>query len=259
MKKHLRRVFVELALPLVLVVLLYVLSQDSKNFYFPPFSLVMQKFRALWLGPRFFSDVIPSFERLMVGYLLACVAGVVLGLPIGMFARLRRMVEPLLEFFRAVPPVVLVPLLIMLTGFGNFMKISVIVLGAVWPILLNTVEGVKSADSVLGETCRTYRITGWSRVRHFLLPSALPQIVVGMRLGLSIAIVLMVISEMFAAMDGLGSAIIYFQRSFEIPEMWSGIVMLGFFGFALSLLFRLFEWYVLQWYHGMRETERRSS
>jgi ABC-type nitrate/sulfonate/bicarbonate transport system permease component len=70
--------------------------------------------------------------------------------------------------------------------------------------------------------------------------------------------VLMVISEMFAAMDGLGSAIIYFQRSFEIPEMWSGIVMLGFFGFALSLLFRFFEWYVLQWYHGMRETERRS-
>jgi ABC-type nitrate/sulfonate/bicarbonate transport system permease component len=62
---------------------------------------------------------------------------------------------------------------------------------------------------------------------------------------------------MFAAMDGLGSAIIYFQRSFEIPEMWSGVLMLGLFGFTLSMLFRLFERRVLRWYHGMRELERR--
>lgn len=257
MRKALHRLFIELALPTLLITLLYLFSQDSQNFYFPALSVVLQKFRALWLGSRFFADVIPSFERLMAGYLLACAAGIVLGVPIGMYARLRRMVEPLLEFFRSIPPVVLVPLLIMMTGFDNVMKITVIVLGALWPILLNTVEGVKSADSVLDDTCRIYQIRGWPRLRHFLLPSALPQIVVGMRLGLSIAIVLMVISEMFAAMDGLGSAIIYFQRSFEIPEMWSGIVMLGLFGFALSLLFRLFEWYVLHWYHGMRETERR--
>jgi ABC-type nitrate/sulfonate/bicarbonate transport system permease component len=123
---------------------------------------------------------------------------------------------------------------------------------------LNTVEGVKSVDLVLDETCRTYQIRGASRLWNFVLPSASPQIVVGMRIGLSIGIILMVISEMFAATNGLGAAIIVFQRSFEIPEMWSGVMMLGLFGFSLSIAFGLFERRTLRWYYGMRDLERRS-
>lgn len=253
-----RRLFTELALPIVLVALLFVLSADSKNFFFPSLTSVLQRFDKLWLGPRFFSDVIPSLQRLGAGYLLACLAGIVLGVPIGIYRGLRRACEPALEFFRAIPPVALIPLLIMIFGFGNTMKITVVVVGAIWPILLNTVEGVKAADAVLDETCRIYQIKGLARLWHFILPGASPHIVVGMRIGLSIAIVLMVISEMFAALDGLGSAIIYFQRSFEIPEMWSGVLMLGLFGFTLSILFRLFERVALRWYHGMKETERRN-
>jgi ABC-type nitrate/sulfonate/bicarbonate transport system permease component len=252
-----RKIFVELALPLFLFALLYLLSANSSNFYFPPLGVVLEKFKALWLGPRFIADVIPSLERLMVGYLLACVLGVTLGILIGSHAALRRATEPVLEFFRAIPPVAMIPLLIMSMGFGNAMKITVIAAGAIWPVLLNTVEGVKAVDSVLDETCKTYQIKGTARLWHFILPAASPQIVVGMRLGLSIGIVLMVISEMFAALDGLGSAIIYFQRSYEIPQMWSGVLMLGLFGFVLSMVFRLFEHYLLDWYYGMRNLERR--
>ncbi len=255
--RFVRRLVDELALPTLLVALLFVLSADSTNLFFPPLSRVLQRFNALWLGPRFVSDVLPSLQRLAGGYLLACSAGVLLGVPIGMNPGLRRACEPVMEFFRAIPPVALIPLLIMVLGFGNAMKVTVIALGALWPVLLNTVEGVKSADSVLDETCASYQIKGLARLRHFILPGASPHIVAGMRIALSIAIVLMVISEMFAAMDGLGSAIIYFQRSFEIPEMWSGVLMLGLFGFTLSMLFRLFERRALRWYHGMRELERR--
>jgi ABC-type nitrate/sulfonate/bicarbonate transport system permease component len=256
-KSALGKLFVELALPALIFALLYVLSASSTNFYFPPLAAVLKQFDALWLGPRFFADVLPSLERLLAGYLLACLAGVALGVPIGIYRPLRRAVEPVLEFFRAVPPVAMIPLLIVSMGFGNTMKITIIVAGAIWPILLNTVEGVKAADSVLDETCRTYRIRGLARLRHFILPSASPQIIVGMRLGLAIGIVLMVISEMFAAMDGLGSAIIYFQRSYEIPQMWSGVLMLGLFGFTLSVAFRLFERWALKWYFGMRDLERK--
>jgi ABC-type nitrate/sulfonate/bicarbonate transport system permease component len=254
----LRKVGVELALPLVLFTLLYVLSANSTNFFFPPLSAVLEKFSGLWLGPRFASDVIPSLGRLLAGYALACILGVAIGVLIGIYAPLRRAAEPVLEFFRAIPPVAMIPLLIVSLGFGHAMKITVIVAGAIWPILLNTVEGVKAVDAVLDDTCRTYQIKDAARLWHFILPSASPQIVVGMRLGLSIGIVLMVISEMFAALDGLGAAIIYFQRSYEIPQMWSGVLMLGLFGFALSMAFRLFEQYVLAWYHGMRDIERRS-
>ncbi|MGQ0731266.1 ABC transporter permease [Acidovorax sp.] len=254
----LKKLWIELALPVALFALLYVASSQSANFYFPPLSAILDQFQKLWLGPRFLSDVVPSFQRLMAGYVLACVAGIALGVPIGVYPKLRRAVEPVMEFFRAVPPVAVIPLLIVVMGFGDGMKVTVIVAGAVWPILLNTVEGVKAADAVLDETCRIYRINGIARLRHFIVPGALPQIVVGMRLGLSIGIVLMTISEMFAALDGLGAAIIYFQRSYEIPQMWSGVLMLGLFGFALSLVFRLFERQVLMWYHGMRQLERQN-
>jgi len=254
----LRKLVVELALPAILLTLVYLLSANSTNFYLPSLSVVLEKFNSLWLGPRFFSDVVPSLQRLTMGYLLACLAGIAFGVPIGIHRPIRRAVEPVLEFFRSVPPVAMIPLLIMSMGFGDPMKVTIIAGGAIWPILLNTVEGVKAADSVLDETCRTYQIKGMARLRHFIIPGAMPQIVVGMRLGLSIGIVLMVISEMFAALDGLGAAIIYFQRSYEIPQMWSGVLMLGLFGFALSMLFRLFEMHVLDWYYGMRNLERRS-
>lgn len=253
-----RRLFVELALPVLAVALLFWLSADSKNFFFPPLAAVLQRFDKLWLGARFFSDVLPSLQRLGLGYALACVAGIGLGLPIGIWPALRRAAEPVLEFFRAVPPVAMIPLFIMVIGFGDAMKVTVVALGAMWPILLNTVEGVRAADPVLDETCRVYQIRGVARLVHFVLPGASPQIVVGMRNGLSIAIVLMVISEMFAALDGLGSAIIYFQRSFEIPEMWSGVLMLGLFGFTLSMGFRGFERIALRWYRGLKDTERRN-
>jgi ABC-type nitrate/sulfonate/bicarbonate transport system permease component len=252
-----RRLWAELALPVLLFVLLFVLSADSANFYFPPLRTVLQKFEALWLGARFASDVLPSLGRLAAGYLLACLLGVAIGVPVGLSQPIRRAAEPVLEFFRAIPPPALIPVIVLLAGFGVGTKIVVIVSGAIWPILLNTVEGVKGTDSVLAETCRTYQITGAARLAHFVLPSALPQIVAGMRVGLSIAIILMVISEMFAATNGLGAAIIVFQRSFEIPEMWSGVLMLGLFGFSLSVLFRVFERRVLHWYVGMRELERQ--
>jgi ABC-type nitrate/sulfonate/bicarbonate transport system permease component len=256
-KAFVRKMVVELALPLLLFVLVLALSADSANFYFPPLKTVLQKFEALWLGSRFLSDVVPSFGRLVAGYLLACLLGVVLGVPIGLYRPVRRAAEPVLEFFRAIPPPALIPVLVLLAGFGDGMKIGVIVTGAIWPILLNTVEGVKGTDAVLEDTCRCYQLTGAERLRHFVLPSASPQIVAGMRVGLSVAIILMVISEMFAATNGLGAAIIVFQRSFEIPEMWSGVLMLGLFGFGLSVLFRGFERWLLAWYVGMRDLEKR--
>lgn len=141
-------------------------------------------------------------------------------------------------------------------GIGDTMKIIVIVSGCLWPILLNTVEGVRAVDEVLSDTCRSYGITGPSRLWHLVLRSASPQILTGMRQSLSIGIILVVISEMFAASNGLGFTIVQFQRSFAIPEMWSGVLLLGLLGFVLSLLFRLAENRALAWYHGLRRAQR---
>ena len=162
----------------------------------------------------------------------------------------RATAEPLLEFLRAIPPPVLVPILILVAGIGDTMKVLVIVSGCLWPVLLNTVEGVRSVDGVLADTCRTYRIRGRLRWWHLVVRSASPQIVTGARQALSIGIILMVISEMFAANSGLGYSVIQFKDGFRIPQMWSGVLLLGLLGVLLSALFRVVEHHVLRWYHG---------
>jgi ABC-type nitrate/sulfonate/bicarbonate transport system permease component len=247
-----------LGLPIILFALWFVLSNGSENFYAPPLKTILRAFADTWTPDRLRTDVVPSIWRLAAGYALAAVIGIALGVAIGLNRRLRATLEPVLEFFRAVPPPVLVPVIMLFAGIGNGMKIIVIVSGCVWPILLNTVEGVRAVDSVQADTARAYGITGPARISRVVLPAASPQIAAGLRQALSIAIILMVISEMFAASNGLGFTIVQFQRSFAIPEMWSGIILLGLLGFALSLLFRLAERRALRWYDGLREAQRRS-
>ena len=251
-----RRALRLLALPAALFALWYAASLGSESFYAPPLRTILRAFADTWTPERLRADVLPSLGRLFAGYLLAAVLGIAAGVAVGAMPRLRAAAEPVLEFLRAVPPPVLVPVIMLFAGIGDAMKVIVIVSGCVWPILLNTVEGVRAVDGVLSDTARAYGVTGAARLRHLLLPAASPQIVTGLRQALSIAIILMVISEMFAASNGLGFTIVQFQRSFAIPEMWSGILVLGLLGFLLSELFRLAERFLLAWYHGLREAGR---
>ena len=257
MTAALRRATLVVALPAALLTAWWFASAGSTDFYRPPLSRILAAFGETWFGPRLVDDVLPSLARLGLGYAMALVIGVTLGVATGLSPRLRATLEPVLEFLRAVPPPVLVPILILVAGIGNTMKVLVIVSGCVWPVLLNTVEGVRNVDGVLADTCRSYRIRGQARLRHLVLRSASPQIVTGARQALSIGIILMVISEMFAASSGLGFTIVQFQRGFAIPEMWSGVLLLGLLGVALSVVFRVVEHRVLGWYHGIRAVQRQ--
>jgi ABC-type nitrate/sulfonate/bicarbonate transport system permease component len=253
----LRRTGMLLGLPAVLLLAWWYTSAGSTDFYRPPLAKILAAFRDTWLGRRLLDDVAPSLARLAVGYAVALVAGIALGVVIGVSPRLRALAEPVLEFLRAIPPPVLVPILMLVAGIGDLMKVLVIVSGCLWPVLLNTVEGVRGVDEVLVDTCRSYGIRGTARLRHLVLRSASPQIVTGARQALSIGIILMVISEMFAASSGLGFTVVQFQRGFAIPEMWSGVLLLGLLGVALSMGFRMVESRVLRWYHGSRVAERK--
>jgi ABC-type nitrate/sulfonate/bicarbonate transport system permease component len=243
-------------LPILLLVAWWFASAGSTDFYQPPLSKILKVLPPTWFGERLGKDVVPSLSRLAVGYGVALVVGVTGGLIVGSNRFLRALLEPVLELLRAIPPPVLVPILILVAGIGDLMKVLVIVSGCVWPLLLNTVEGVRAADEVLADTCRSYRVRGMLRLRTFVLRSASPQIVVGARQALSVGLILMVISEMKAASEGLGFTTIEFQRGFQIPEMWSGVLILGLIGVGLSLLFWLVERRILRWYHGVRAAER---
>lgn len=242
-----------LSLPVLLVAAWWLSTPAGGSFFVPSPGVVGRDFVHIWFGERFVTDVLPSIVRLSIGLIVAIAAGIGLGLVVGSHRRVRLTLEPLLEFFRAIPATILIPVLLLLIGINDAMKVTVIVVGTIWPVLLNTVEGVRSLDSVLDDSARIFGIRGLMRFRHVVLPAASPQIMAGVRSGLSLGLILMVVSEMFAASEGLGFAIIQSQRLYDIPAMWSGVLLLGIIGIALALIFTLVERWVLAWYFGLKE------
>ncbi|MPZ28448.1 MAG: ABC transporter permease subunit [Micromonosporaceae bacterium] len=252
----LQRVALVLGLPAVLVVVWWFASADSDHLVFRPLSEILVAFRETWLGPRLVEDVLPSLSRLARGYAASVVLGVGLGVLVGWSRTLRALLEPVLELLRAIPPPALIPLIGLFAGLGDSRRIVIIIAGCVWPILLNTVEGVRAVDEVLADTCRSYRVRGLTRLRQLVLRSASPQIMTGARQALAIGIILMVISELRGTVHGIGFSVEQFQTSFRYPEMWSGVLLLGLLGVALALLFRLADSWILGWYHGLRASNR---
>ncbi len=250
-----KRIATVIGLPIILIALWWVLSVEADSFFFPPLPDILGAFAPTWFEGRITEHVIPSVSRVLMGYGLALIIGIVLGVAIGMSRRIRHLSEPVLEFFRAIPPPVMVPILMLFLGIGTSMKVFVIATSALWPVLLNTVEGVRAVDEVLRDTSQVYRLRPLTQLRTLVLRGASPQILTGARQALSIALILMVISEMFAANNGLGFSIVQFQRSFAMPEMWTGIILLGVLGVILSILFRLAEQRILRWYFGLRRSQ----
>ncbi|MBL5972237.1 MAG: ABC transporter permease subunit [Candidatus Leucobacter sulfamidivorax] len=250
-----RRLLAIFALPIVLIALWWALSLNSTSFFFPPLGDILGAFGPTW-GPRFVDDVLPSIGRVLVGYLFAVVIGVLLGLLLGIWRGLRAFTEPPIAFLRSIPATMFIPIVMLFLGLGDNMKVVVIATGCVWPVLLNTIEGVRGVDSVLRDTAAGYRMRPWSRVTRLLLPAAGPAIMVGCRQALSVALILMVITERFAANSGIGLAIAEFERNFAMAAMWSGILLLGLIGVVLSLLFGAIESRLLSWYFGQRALQR---
>jgi ABC-type nitrate/sulfonate/bicarbonate transport system permease component len=244
------------ALPSTLIAIWWFASAGSTSFFFPPLSEVMGAFGPTWFEGGIAQHLIPSLARLTGGYTIALIIGIASGVALGLSPNLRAFSEPVLDFFRAIPPPVMVPILMLFLGIGDTMKVWVIALGALWPIMLNTIAGVRGVDEVLLDTARVYGIRRMTHLRTLILRGASPQIVAGARQALSIAIILMVISEMFAANNGLGFTIVQFQRSFAMPEMWSGIILIGLVGVGLAFLFQLVERSLLFWHRGLRHSQK---
>lgn len=242
----------ELVLPVAVVVGWWLASSGSASLYFPPLTKIVSAFRQTWLFSRAGSDAVPSLEHLAAGYLLATVAGVVFGTAIGLLPSVGEALTPILEALRAVPGLALVPAALLILGIGPTMQIAVIVSAAIWPILLNTADGVRGIDPQISDVARSYRI-GWrDRLPRMVLRAASPQIVAGMRTALSISVVMIVFSEMVGSTNGIGYQLLQSQRAFDIPGMWAAMILLGILGYLLNVLFRGFERGVLAWHRGMR-------
>lgn len=245
-----RTVLLRTWLPVVLVATWWFASADSTSLYLPPLSTIVDVFARDWFGPHLGADLLPSLGKFLVGFFLSAVIGIGAGLLLGMNRYTRAAAEPIVLFFRSLPGPVLVPIGIMIIGIGAGMNIFIIVLGAVWPTLMNTIDGVRSLDSVQTDMMRSYRLTLRQRIRYMVLPNAGPQIFAGLRTTLQLSIILIVVSEMVASVNGIGFYVLYSQQTFAVPETWAGTILLGLLGYLASLLFIAVERRVLAWQSG---------
>jgi len=252
---------VRYGLGIALVIVWEFAARKAGSIFFPPPSEILHRAASLWLsGPphrlflsdSVFQDVLPSIFRLLGGWAFAVLIGIPLGILIGRSRNLSDLVNPSLQFLRAIPGPALIPIFMILLGTESTMRVTLIAFGSVWPILLNTVEGTRTVDPVQIDTARAFRIPRHARLWRIVLPAAMPKIFAGMRVSLALAVILMVVSELVASTSGIGYRIQNAQIMFLLTDMWCGIILLALIGYVLNLLFLKFERRVLAWHRGAR-------
>jgi ABC-type nitrate/sulfonate/bicarbonate transport system permease component len=231
--------------------------------YFPQPSQIVVRLYELWLsGPAshlFLTDevganVAPSLARLLGGWIMAGLIGIVLGIALGRSSRLSGYIDPLLQFGRAMPPPTLLPVFLALFRIGTQLEVATIVFGILWPVLLNSIDGARYIDRLHLETARVFMLTGPQRLFRIILPESAPKIFAGLRLSLSLALILMVVSELVGSTDGIGFSLLTAQQGFDYTGIWACILLLGILGVALNVSLVSVERRMLAWYHRQRQT-----
>lgn len=188
-----------------------------------------------------------TVERMVYGWALASAAGVALGALIGTSRHMRTWVQPTLEFVRPLPASAIMPLAIALMGLSQSMVLLVIAFGAVWPVLLATVHGFASLEPRLIEVGRVLRLSRPAFIWKVGLPNAMPDVLGGMRLSMTVALILAIVGEMLASQEGLGTAIVMAARSFRSADLFAGVALLGLVGLISNGLLALLERRLLRW------------
>lgn len=185
-------------------------------------------------------DIAVSMLRVAEGWLLGIIVAIPLGLCIGSFKRLAYIIEPLINFFRFVPAIGFITLFLLWFGIGESSKVALIFYATIFPVLINTIAGVHRVDQTLIEASQSLGASRIETFFHVLVPSAVPGIFTGVRLGLSGAIICIVAAEMLSASDGLGYLIYTSRVYYRTDWIFVGIFTLGLIGFVLDRLMLLF-------------------
>jgi sulfonate transport system permease protein len=239
-------------LPAALIAAWWFGSANSFDAYFPPLQQILDRLANLWFFDGITENLLPSLGHLAVGYLLAAVVGIGLGALLWRLPALATALHPVIYFLYVLPSPALLPAVMLVFGLGTAMKVWIIFFTAVWPVLLNSVDGLRGTDPVKLDLARSMNLTTLQTLRLVVLPSAAPQIFAGLRTALQFGIILMVVSEFAAATQGIGYFILYAQQTFRSLDMWTGILVLGVVGSLLNLLFLRLERRVLSWHYRAR-------
>jgi ABC-type nitrate/sulfonate/bicarbonate transport system permease component len=213
----------------------------------PPPSAIAERTYAIIANGSVLQPLAQTLHLLFVAYFLACGIAIALGLLMGRFHSVYNLFEPVVESLRPLPKAALLPPLMMLLGLGDAMKLAIVGLAVFFPVLINTVQGVRGVDPVLVNTARTFGHSDGRILCRVIFPASLPLILSGMRVGLGLGLILVTTAEMMAGTGGVGYLIIDMQRSFRVQNMYAWIVILAVLGYALNAVFLKLEHRVTHW------------
>jgi ABC-type nitrate/sulfonate/bicarbonate transport system permease component len=210
-------------------------------------SKVFGRLESILTSGGFIEPLLDTSYLLFTAYFCASALAIATGLLIGRSQAAYNLLQPLFELIRPLPKPALLPPLILLLGIGDAMKMTVVGLAVFFPVLINTLQGVRGVDPVQINTGRTFQIHPVMLVWKVILPAALPFVFTGLRVSLGLALIVAVIAEMLAGTGGLGFLVIDMQRTFRVVDMYAWIIILAVYGYALNAVFLAIERRVVHW------------
>lgn len=204
--------------------------------YLPAPSTIFIGIAELISSGQFWADTAHTLQAVIMGWMIAGIVGIVLGLMLGVSPALRRYSLASIEVLRPMPGIAFVPVALLLFGFSLKTELVVIVLPALWPVLINTMGGVAAVHQRLFEVGATFRLSRTQMVAKIVIPAALPSILVGLRLSLTLALVLAIVAEMIGNPTGLGYAVVREEQALHPALMFADVIAIGTLGIVLNQL-----------------------
>ncbi|MEI8061938.1 MAG: ABC transporter permease [bacterium] len=233
--------------PILIVILWQIVSYCklvSPLFLASPYEVVKHLFQ----NGLMIIDLSYTLYRVLVGFTLAVAIGVPVGLLMGYSNKVYNSMEFVIEFFRGIPTTALFPLFLLIFGIGDGAKFAVTAWGAGLVILVNSMYGVHLGKELRIRVAKTMKISGFTLCRKVIFPEALPQIFNGLRVAISISLIIVIVTEMFIGTEiGLGKRIIDAQLVYQTADMYAAILMTGILGFMLNKIMMIFEKKVVHW------------
>lgn len=231
----------------ILLALWQVLESGKNSTFFPPPSDWFIQTWGLIRDGTLAGALLGSVQTFVLSLILAAVIGTVLGLLIGRVRWLERLIGPILEYFRFLPGVALVPLAVLIVGYTESMKLDVVVFGAVWPVLLQVRASAKAMDEVLVDSARMLRLGRLPTFRKIFLPSIVPGMLLGIKIAAPLTLVLVLVVEISTQVSGLGKLMETAQQNFQSAQVYGLVVVVGLVALVINMLVSVLESFLLRY------------
>lgn len=215
--------------------------------FLPPLSEILRTIGAMLTAQQLYGHILISLKRIVLGLGFALLIGCPLGLLMGWFRSFEKIVDAPLQAGRQISALALFPVFILFFGIGELSKAIIIFWASLWPILINSIVGVKNIDPILIRSAHAMGASGSRLLLNLIVPAAAPSIFTGIRLGASYAFMVLVAAEMVGANAGLGFLVLHSQETFRIPDMYAAIITLCLFGLTINHVLLVLEQRATKW------------